>query len=142
MSQKPSARKRSVATKTALASMASVPERLVFVDVADDKTERIGEQYLVCNFVTKAVHDVRGPALTTLFLLIAKRVKNLLNFDVSAIRSLPRVFEYDGFDLDVHVRRTGVEQESLKGFRFGHTRERGTLQIIREEIERLGEITL
>src|ERR1039457_5283905 len=93
MSQKPSARKRSVATKTALASMASVPERLVFVDVADDEAERIGQEHSVRHFLAEAVHDVRSPAFTALFLLIAERVEDFFKLDVSAIRSLPRVFQ-------------------------------------------------
>src|SRR5579859_4252042 len=109
MSQKPSARKMRVATKTALASIASAPECLVLVDVADDEAERIGEQHLVGHLLTEAVNDIGGPALALLFLLVAEGVENLFELDMGAVRGLASVVEHDGFNLDVHVRSAGVE---------------------------------
>jgi integrase len=47
--------------------------------------------------------------------LIANRAKDFLEFDVGAVRRLPRVLQHYGLDLDVHVRLIGVEQERIEG---------------------------
>src|ERR1700686_3256135 len=134
MSQKPSARKMRVATKTALASIASAPECLVLVDVADDEAERIGEQHLVGHLLTEAVDEVRGPALALLFLLVPERVEDLLELDMGAVRGLASVVKDNRLDLDIHVRGAGVEQEVLEGLAFTRPRQRRRLQVVREEV--------
>src|ERR1035437_221049 len=118
------------------------PERLVFVDVADNDAEGIGEQHRVGHFIAEAVDDVRGPAFTALLLLVAKRIEDFLELDVGAIWSLPRVVDHDGFNLDVHIWGAWIEQEGLKGFGLCHPCKRRALQVIGEEAERLSEITL
>ena len=120
----------------------SARERLVFVDVTDDKAKRIGEQHRVGNLIAKAIDDVCGPAFPPLLLLIAEGVEDFLKLDVGAIRNLPRVVEHHGLNLDIYVRGAGVEEEGLKGLGLCHPRQRRALQIIREEVERVGEITL
>jgi hypothetical protein len=93
--------------------MVLTPECLVFVDVADEETEWIGQQHPVGNFVAEAVDDIRGPAFTPLFLLVDWRTKDFLKLDMGAIRRLAHVFKDDGVDLDIDIRRTGIEQESF-----------------------------
>ena len=66
----------------------SSPERLVFAAVGDDEAERIGEQHLVRHFLAEAVDDVCCPAFSLLFLLVPKRVRDLLELDVGAVRGL------------------------------------------------------
>src|ERR1700749_3300830 len=120
----------------------SAPKCLVFVDVADDHAEWIGQQHRVRHFLAEAVDDVRGPAFPALLLLIAERVEDLFKLDMRAIRRLAGVVEHHGLDLDVEVRRAGVKQEALQSLGLTHARECRGLHIVREEIERLREIAL
>src|SRR5579883_3051364 len=120
-------------SKEELASSVSwrlAPECLVFVDVADDNAERIGEEHGVGDFAAEAIDDVGGPTLAALLLLIARRVEDLLKLDVSAIRGLPGIVENDGFDLDVYVGCAGIEQKRLESLRFVHAGECGRLHLI------------
>jgi hypothetical protein len=48
------------------------PERLVFVDIADDESEWVGEQHLIRHLVTEGVDDIRCPPLSPLLLLVAR----------------------------------------------------------------------
>ena len=112
------------------------------MDVADNETERVGEQHRVGNLIAEAVDDIRGPAFAALLLFVAKRVEDLLKLDVGAIRSLSRIVEYHSLNLDIHVGGAGIEQEGLKGLGLGHARQRCGLQIVREEVKGVGEVPL
>ena len=65
-----------------------VPECLVFMDVTDDYAERIDEQHGIRHGIAETVNDVRGPAFTLLFLLVAEGVEDLFELDVGAVWSL------------------------------------------------------
>ena len=95
------------------------PESLVFVDVADDDAEGIGEQHRVRNLIAKAVDDICGPAFPVLLLLVAKRIGDLLELNVGAIRGLPRVVEHHRLDLDIDVWSAGVSALVMANFPSG-----------------------
>src|SRR5581483_1964753 len=118
------------------------PECLVFVDVADNEAERIGEEHGVRYCIAEAVKDIRGPTFAALFGSVAGRAEDLLELNLGTIGLLAQIDEIDRFDLDVYVRRAGVEQKRLQGLLLVHPLESGGLQLVREEIERLREVPL
>ena len=58
-----------------LGRIVSAPERLVFVDVTNHKTEWVGEQHRIRHLVTEGVDDIRCPPLSPLLLLTAIAIK-------------------------------------------------------------------
>ncbi len=102
----------------------------------------VGKKHGVRHFVAEAIDDVGSPALTALLLLVAGRVKDLLEFDMGAIRSLSRIVKHGCLNLDIDIGRAWIGQKGFQRFGLGDARQRCGLQFIGEEIQRLSKVTM